>query len=160
MTTLAKRDGDEYAINGQKMWITFAKGADFILTYAKIDPDAELAHRGISGFIVEKPEERSTATDYPVNLSIVDKLGVPIANQLIVDIVRFSERRWEVFGNNIGLFDEIEEDFPSLLVRDVESEASLVSIRSLVETLPANRRFKLSANSPPAGRSIFTTSAP
>jgi len=55
MRTRAERDGDEYVLNGQKMWCTFAKGSDFILTYAVTDPDAEPAHRGISGFIVEKP---------------------------------------------------------------------------------------------------------
>jgi alkylation response protein AidB-like acyl-CoA dehydrogenase len=54
-STEATRDGDEYVLNGQKMWITFAKGADFILTYAVTDPDAEPAYKGISGFIVEKP---------------------------------------------------------------------------------------------------------
>jgi len=37
------------------MWTTFAKGSDFILTYAVTDPEAEPAHRGISAFIVEKP---------------------------------------------------------------------------------------------------------
>ncbi|UHQ96107.1 acyl-CoA dehydrogenase family protein (plasmid) [Natrinema halophilum] len=55
MQTRAERDGDEYVLNGQKTWTTFAKGSDFILTYAVTDPDAEPAHRGISGFIVEKP---------------------------------------------------------------------------------------------------------
>ncbi|MGM0592443.1 MAG: acyl-CoA dehydrogenase family protein [Halobacteriota archaeon] len=55
MRTRARREGDEYVIDGQKMWTTFAKGSDFILTYAVTDPDAEPAHRGISGFIVEKP---------------------------------------------------------------------------------------------------------
>jgi len=55
MSTRAERDGDEYVITGQKMWTTFAKGSDFILTYAVTDPDAEPSHRGISGFIVEKP---------------------------------------------------------------------------------------------------------
>jgi alkylation response protein AidB-like acyl-CoA dehydrogenase len=55
MRTRAERDGDEYVLNGQKMWTTFAKGADFILTYAVTDPDAEPAYTGISGFIVEKP---------------------------------------------------------------------------------------------------------
>jgi len=55
MSTRAERDGDKYEITGQNMWATFAKGSDFILTYAVTDPDAEPSHRGISGFIVEKP---------------------------------------------------------------------------------------------------------
>lgn len=55
MRTRATKDGDEYVLTGQKMWTTFAKGSDFILTYAVTDPDADPAHTGISGFIVEKP---------------------------------------------------------------------------------------------------------
>jgi alkylation response protein AidB-like acyl-CoA dehydrogenase len=55
MSTRAEREGDEYVISGQKMWTTFAKGSDFILTYAVTDPDAHPVYRGISAFIVEKP---------------------------------------------------------------------------------------------------------
>ncbi|THE66133.1 acyl-CoA dehydrogenase [Salinadaptatus halalkaliphilus] len=73
MRTRAEKDGDEYVLNGQKMWCTFAKGSDFILTYAVTDPDAEPAHRGISGFIVEKPAgtfDREGLSGQPV-----DKIG-------------------------------------------------------------------------------------
>jgi alkylation response protein AidB-like acyl-CoA dehydrogenase len=71
--TSASRDGDEYVLNGQKMWITFAKGADFILTYAVTDPDAEPAYRGISGFIVEKP--RGTFDREGLSGTPIDKIG-------------------------------------------------------------------------------------
>ena len=70
MTTSAERDGDEYVISGQKMWTTFAEGADFILVYAVTDPDAEPAYRGISGFIVDKPAgtfDREGLSGQPVN---------------------------------------------------------------------------------------------
>ena len=46
------RDGDEYVINGNKMWITGAGYADFFFVLAKTDPDA--GYRGMSGFIVER----------------------------------------------------------------------------------------------------------
>lgn len=73
MRTRAERDGDEYVLNGQKMWCTFAKGSDFILTYAVTDPDAEPSYRGISGFIVEKP---AGTFDRPgLSGSPVDKIG-------------------------------------------------------------------------------------
>lgn len=52
MSTTAEKDGDEYVIDGQKMWCTGAKLADSILVYAKTDPGER--HRGISGFIVDK----------------------------------------------------------------------------------------------------------
>lgn len=70
MSTRAERDGDEYVLNGQKMWTTFAKGSDFILTYAVTDPDADPAYKGISGFIVEKPRDtfdRPGLSGQPVN---------------------------------------------------------------------------------------------
>lgn len=49
--TTAVRDGDEYVINGNKMWITGAGYADFFFVLAKTDPNA--GYRGMSGFIVE-----------------------------------------------------------------------------------------------------------
>ena len=73
MSTKAQRDGDEYVITGQKMWTTFARGSDFILTYAVTDPDAEPAHRGISGFIVEKP--RDTFDREGLSGQEIDKIG-------------------------------------------------------------------------------------
>jgi len=73
MSTRAERDGDEYVLNGQKTWTTFAKGSDFILTYAVTDPDAEPAYRGISGFIVEKP--RDTFDLDGLSGQPIDKIG-------------------------------------------------------------------------------------
>ena len=54
MSTTAEKVGDEYEISGQKTWATYAKGADFIVLYAKTDPDARPKHRGISSFIIDK----------------------------------------------------------------------------------------------------------
>ena len=52
MRTTAVRDGDEYVLNGSKMWITNAPGADVMIVYAKTDPDA--GSRGVSAFVVER----------------------------------------------------------------------------------------------------------
>lgn len=54
MSTTAEKVGDEYELSGQKTWCTYAKGADFIVVYAKTDPEATPEHRGISSFIVDK----------------------------------------------------------------------------------------------------------
>jgi isovaleryl-CoA dehydrogenase len=51
MRATAVRDGDHYVLNGSKMWITNAPGADVMLVYAKTDPDA--GNRGVSAFLVE-----------------------------------------------------------------------------------------------------------
>ncbi|MDY6874860.1 MAG: acyl-CoA dehydrogenase [Chloroflexota bacterium] len=50
--TRAVRDGDEWVINGQKIFITNGSIADFVVVTAKTDP--ERGTRGISAFIVEK----------------------------------------------------------------------------------------------------------
>ena len=50
MRTRAVRDGDDYVLNGAKMWITNANVADVAIVYAKTDPAA--GHRGVSAFVV------------------------------------------------------------------------------------------------------------
>ena len=52
MRTTAVRDGDEYILNGSKMWITNAPGADVMIVYAKTDPNA--GSKGVSAFVVER----------------------------------------------------------------------------------------------------------
>mgnify|MGYP003630781616 FL=1 len=52
MATVARRDGDEYILNGRKLFITNGPVAEVLLVYAKTDKT--LGQRGISAFIVEK----------------------------------------------------------------------------------------------------------
>ena len=52
MRTTAVRDGDEFILNGSKMWITNAPQADVSIVYAVTDADAE--NQGLSAFIIEK----------------------------------------------------------------------------------------------------------
>ncbi len=51
MLTTARRDGDEYVLNGSKRFITNAGVAKLYTVFAKTDPDA--GHSGISAFVVE-----------------------------------------------------------------------------------------------------------
>ncbi len=55
MRMTAKEDGDDYILNGNKVWITNGGVADIYIVFAKTDQDAR--HRGISAFIVEKGTE-------------------------------------------------------------------------------------------------------
>ena len=51
----AELDGDHWVVNGQKMWCTFADGADFIVLVARATPyDPENRHAGIAQFLIEK----------------------------------------------------------------------------------------------------------
>jgi len=52
--TKAMRDGDDYVVNGQKMWLTNGLRSGVVMTLVKTDPSAEPAHRGMSMLIVEK----------------------------------------------------------------------------------------------------------
>ncbi len=52
-TTMAKKDGNEYMLRGQKRFIVGAAEADFFLVYARTNFDAP-PHKGISAFIVER----------------------------------------------------------------------------------------------------------
>ncbi|MCY3920222.1 MAG: acyl-CoA dehydrogenase family protein [Chloroflexi bacterium] len=52
LQTRAQRDGDDYIINGQKIWTSGAQHADWIFMLARTEPDAP-KHRGISFFLVD-----------------------------------------------------------------------------------------------------------
>jgi len=52
LQTRAVRDGDDFVINGQKIWTSGAHHADWIHVLCRTDPDAP-KHRGISYFLVD-----------------------------------------------------------------------------------------------------------
>ena len=72
--TRAVRDGDDYVITGQKMWVTNGWRSGIVMLLAKTDPDAEPAHTGMTGFIVEKePETEPPGLKIP--MPALKKLG-------------------------------------------------------------------------------------
>jgi alkylation response protein AidB-like acyl-CoA dehydrogenase len=68
MASTARKDGDDYIINGEKMWISLATKAHHILWFAKTDAGA--GHKGITAFMVETDMAGVTTGD------IHGKLGV------------------------------------------------------------------------------------
>ncbi len=53
LRTRAELDGDEWVINGQKIWMTFGNYADWLYVLCRTDPDAP-KHRGISMILVPR----------------------------------------------------------------------------------------------------------
>ena len=54
LQTTAKKNGEEYTINGTKMFITNGRYGDMFCLLARTDPKMEPKHKGISCFVVEK----------------------------------------------------------------------------------------------------------
>src|SRR5438445_13889269 len=52
LQTRAFKRGDDYVLNGQKLWITNAKEAGLFIVFATLDPAA--GYKGITAFIIEK----------------------------------------------------------------------------------------------------------
>jgi alkylation response protein AidB-like acyl-CoA dehydrogenase len=73
--TKAIRDGDEYVVNGQKMWLTNGLRSSIVMTLVKTDPSADPPHRGMSMLVVEKePGNPKPAPGLDVGKNI-DKMG-------------------------------------------------------------------------------------
>jgi alkylation response protein AidB-like acyl-CoA dehydrogenase len=65
MATVARRDGDEYVINGSKTWISNARRSQLIALLAKTDPQARPRHKGISILLVEHGRGLTVSRDLP-----------------------------------------------------------------------------------------------
>jgi len=70
MRTSAKRDGDSYILNGEKMWISLASKADLALVTVKTNPTTSRPSEALSSFIVDLHSPGVTRGD------IHGKLGV------------------------------------------------------------------------------------
>jgi alkylation response protein AidB-like acyl-CoA dehydrogenase len=70
LLSTARRDGQDYVINGEKMWISLATKAHHFLWFAKTDTEANPPHKGITAFMVESDMPGVTSGD------IHGKLGV------------------------------------------------------------------------------------
>ncbi len=108
--TTAKRDGDEWIINGVKNFITNGANADTFIVFAQTDP--ELRHKGIYAFIVEKEREGFSVMSKEKKLGIrasdtaqlaFDNVRVPAGNQLGPDGAGFKVAMSTLDGGRIGI---------------------------------------------------------
>ena len=54
ITTVARRDGDGYVVNGAKTWISNARRSALLAVLVKTDPEAEPRHKGMSVLLVPR----------------------------------------------------------------------------------------------------------
>ena len=83
MITKAKRDGNDWVINGSKMWITNGSIADIAIVWAKDENDI------IRGFIIPKDSNGFSAPEMHGKLS----LRASITSELVLDNVIVSEKQ-------------------------------------------------------------------
>ncbi|GEE01392.1 glutaryl-CoA dehydrogenase [Gordonia spumicola] len=82
MRTNARRDGDDWILNGAKMWITNGPVADVAVVWAQTDPDA--GGRGIRGFVVPTDTPGFTANEIKHKMS----LRASVTGELVLEDVR------------------------------------------------------------------------
>jgi glutaryl-CoA dehydrogenase len=81
MTTRAHRDGNEWVISGQKMWITNSSVSDLCIVWAKTDGDEA---KGIRGFLVERDRKGLSCPETHHKMS----LRASVTGEIVLDEVR------------------------------------------------------------------------
>jgi alkylation response protein AidB-like acyl-CoA dehydrogenase len=82
LTTKAVKDGDEYIINGQKIFTSLASDADYVWLAARTNPDVK-KHKGISIFIVptDTPgfsyQPMSLMSEHDINQTFYEDVRIP-----------------------------------------------------------------------------------
>jgi alkylation response protein AidB-like acyl-CoA dehydrogenase len=89
LSTRALRDGDDYVVNGQKIWTSIAMWSKWIILLVRTDPNSESKHEGITCLLV--PMDSPGITVRPIrNMAggamfaevFFDNVRVPVANRL------------------------------------------------------------------------------
>ncbi|MFI7149407.1 acyl-CoA dehydrogenase family protein [Nonomuraea sp. NPDC050022] len=111
ITTAARRDGDDYVIKGQKIWITGVQRATWMLLVTRTVPAAEARPRthGLTVFLVNVPEAVAAgrlsyqpipklgANTAPSNMVFIDDLRVP-ASSVVGQIDQGAAVLWDILN--------------------------------------------------------------
>ncbi|GAA5078330.1 hypothetical protein HNP84_009558 [Thermocatellispora tengchongensis] len=87
LRTRAVREGDEYVVNGQKLWTGMMEAADYIWLAVRTDPEAP-KHKGISVLLVPRHAPGISSTRlrtmgrHSVAAVSFDDVRVPVANRI------------------------------------------------------------------------------
>jgi alkylation response protein AidB-like acyl-CoA dehydrogenase len=102
LKTRAVRDGDEWVINGSKLWTSLADFSDYVWLAARTDPDAP-KHRGISMFLVPttspgfKISPITTVGGVRTNATFYEDVRVPHAN-----LIGGENRGWSLITGQLN----------------------------------------------------------
>ncbi|PTB17047.1 acyl-CoA dehydrogenase [Trinickia symbiotica] len=117
LRTSARRDGDSYVVNGQKIWTTTAHWADWVFALVRTNPEGR-KQEGISFLLIDLKTPgitirpiRSIDDDHHLNEVFFDDVRVPLSN-----LVGEENKGWDcakfLLGNertgiaNVGLYRE------------------------------------------------------
>jgi alkylation response protein AidB-like acyl-CoA dehydrogenase len=102
LQTRAVRDGDEYVINGQKIFTSLAGDADYVWLATRTNPEVK-KHKGISMFIVPtdtpgfKVEPMRLMSEHDINTTYYEDVRVPAAN-----LVGGENSGWSLITNQLN----------------------------------------------------------
>jgi len=164
LQTRAIRDGDDFVINGQKIWTSGAHRADWMFMLARTDPDAP-KHRGISYFLLDMKSPGITVRP------LINMAGRHLFNEVFFEDVRVPARNvvgdvnrgWYVgattldferssIGNSVGQRQLIESYLvhfranPHLLSEAVRAKFAELWIEANVAKLLSYHVISLQAN--------------
>ena len=171
LRTRAERDGDEYVINGSKIWTSHAQVADYCEMLVRTDPNAE-KHRGISWLIV--PMTTPGIDVRPLKTIVggsefsevfLDDVRVPVANRVgeendgwRVAMVTFSFERGTAFVSEMLQTMQLVRDL-SKVTTDVGERRELGHIAANLDALWALTKRNVSQAArtgvPGVGGSVF-----
>ena len=117
LQTTARRDGDAYRLNGQKIWISLADIADHFLVFASVDRSKK--HKGVTAFVLERGMAGLTTGTLHGKLGIragntglinLDDVAVPLENRIgeegegfLVAMSAIDQGRFTVAAGAVGL---------------------------------------------------------
>src|SRR5512134_3938789 len=117
LASTARRDGDSYVLNGQKLWISLADIADHFLVFASVDRSK--GHKGVTAFVLERGMKGLTTGTLHGKLGIragntgiinMDDVRVPAENRIgeegegfLIAMSAIDQGRYTVAAGNVGL---------------------------------------------------------
>lgn len=126
MRSTARREGDVYILNGEKMWISLATKAHHFLVFAKTDTHADPPHSGITAFMITDDMKGVTAGDIHGKLGVragstgwiaMENVEVPVENRIgeegegfYIAMSALDNGRFTVGAGAVGLIRACLED--------------------------------------------------